>query len=213
MEIQSITIDSSATCSDLCKFGAVLGVDKSPYNTQRHRHPYTAVYSLLFSRYRYSPVVFAEIGIGTSRSINMWRQFFESPNAHIACFDVDTNLVAFMNTMALSNVHPAYMDVSKPETIATALREVGQPLDVLLDDSSHSLNDQVNIVREAIPYLKSGGLLIIEDVSRAIPNAEYNKALEPLLGAFSYVSFIVTEHALKWSPGWDNDKLLVFIKK
>lgn len=211
--IQSITVDSTETQSELCILGAALGVDKSPYNQIAHRHPYTAIYSLLFAPYKYTPVVFCEIGIGTTRSLHVWSRYFESPETKIVGFDIGTELVDIVRQMNIPHVTSAWMDVTKSDSIAAALRDVGKPIDVLLDDSSHALVDQVRIIEQGLPFVKSGGLIIVEDVSRHTPNIEYQTALTPLLDKFSYVSFMVTEHALRWSPGWDNDKLLVLIKK
>ena len=211
--LQSITVDSTRTCSDLCEIGAALGVDKSPYNRVAHRHPYTAVYSLLFARFKTAPVVFCEIGIGTTRSLQLWSHYFESPEATIYGFDCDTALVESVRTMNLPHVTSAWMDVEKADTISETLRVIGKPIDVLIDDSIHNVESQIQIITRAVPFLKSGGILIIEDVSRGTPEETYRAALAPILGNFSYASFVVTEHALRWSPGWDNDKLLVLIKK
>jgi hypothetical protein len=56
-------------------------------------------------------------------------------------------------------------------------------------------------------------MIIIEDVSRDEPEERYIKILEDIKNEFSFVSFIQTEHENRYSPGWNNDKLLVLVKK
>jgi predicted O-methyltransferase YrrM len=213
MKIQSITIDSSAAITTLCEFGAAHGTDKSPYNVNGHRHPYTAVYSLLLGRFRYQPCRFVEIGIAGGASVLMWRHYFKNENTKIFAFDRDENFIANVNQFRLLNVYGLLMDVTNESSIHQSLQQIGGNLDVILDDSTHGLTEQIKIIKASIPYLKPGGMIIIEDVFRRTPNEDYENALVDVFDEFSEVMFIVTEHTHKYSPGWDNDKLLVLIKK
>jgi hypothetical protein len=56
MKINSITIDSSNSITELCTLGVKYPTDKSPYNTDDnlHKHAYTAIYNLLFSNLKYA---------------------------------------------------------------------------------------------------------------------------------------------------------------
>ena len=51
MRIEKLVIDSTESVTDLCRLGVKHPTDKSPYNesSSLHKHPYTAVYNLLFS--------------------------------------------------------------------------------------------------------------------------------------------------------------------
>ena len=52
MNIQSVTIDTTGTVSNLCEIAMQFNSDKCPYSketTSGHRHPYTPVYDTLFS--------------------------------------------------------------------------------------------------------------------------------------------------------------------
>lgn len=213
MKIQTLSIDSSESKTILCEIGAACGTDKSPYNTVAHRHPYTAVYSLLLSRYITTPVKFCEIGIAGGASILMWRYFFQHKNTEIHCFDSDSNFIENVRRMNMPNVFPGYMDVFKEETITKALKDAGGEFDVILDDSTHGIIDQVRIIRAGLPFLKSGGMFIIEDIYRDKPDGAYDEALKDVLDNFCYASHIITEHKDRFSPGWNNDKLLILIKK
>jgi len=210
--IPTLVIDSSKCLTELCVIGAGCNTDKSPLNTFGHRHPYTPVYSLLMSKYRNTYVRFSEIGVAGGASVGMWNRFF--PNGTFYFFDRDQNFLdhakqivpAHNNTFAL-------MDVIKPESIKISLEATGGNLDILLDDSSHNPNDQHHIIHQALPFVKSGGMIIIEDVNRKEPEETYMKILDDIKDEFSFISFIITEHENRYSPGWDNDKILVLIKK
>ena len=47
--INKLTIDSTFSKTELCNLGKDFPTDKSPYSEKKHRHPFTAVYDLLFS--------------------------------------------------------------------------------------------------------------------------------------------------------------------
>jgi len=54
---------------------------------------------------------------------------------------------------------------------------------------------------------------VIEDIFRRIPDEDYENAMGDLLDHFAFCCFYVTDHIARWSPDWDNDKVLVLIKK
>lgn len=213
MKIQSITIDSTGTQSELCDLGKKYGTDKSPYNTIGHRHPYTGVYSLLLSRFKEQPVRFVEIGIAGGASVLMWGHYFTNPQKKLFFFDRDTNFINHSSSFHLPDVFCLEMDVFEESSIHDGLTMIGGDLDVLLDDSTHGLSEQVKIIKKGLPFVKPGGMIIIEDIFKRTAEEDYEEALKDVLDQFSYATFITCDHKNRWSPGWDNDKLLVLIKK
>lgn len=209
--IPTFTIDSTKAQTDLCFLGARFGADKSPYNTVGHRHPYTGLYSVLLAPYRNKPIHFGEIGVAMGASVHMWRNYF--PEARLDFFDKDINFLANAHSFRYPNTFFSTMDVNFQESIEHALRESGELFDILLDDSSHNVNDQKNIIAGALPYLKPGGILLIEDVFRAEPDKSYEEIIKPVEDKLSFYAFFLTEHANKYSPGWDNDKVLMIVKQ
>jgi hypothetical protein len=209
--IPTFILDSSRAPTDLCMIGAQVRADKSPFNMTGHRHPYTGLYSLLLSSYRYKPIHFGEIGVAMGASVHLWRRYFTE--ARLDFFDRDRNFLNNASEFGYPNTFFHEMDVNSSENIKHALSNSGHLFDVLLDDSSHNVFDQKNIVTTALPFIKSGGLLLIEDVFRAEPDKSYLDILEPVKDQISFYAFFLTEHSNKYSPGWDNDKVLMIVKK
>ncbi|MCZ6691166.1 MAG: class I SAM-dependent methyltransferase [Planctomycetota bacterium] len=208
-------VDSTAFVGELCSSGAALGIDKTPihHRPNAHRHPYTAVYTMLFSPLMHRSVLFAEIGIAGGGSALLWESYFKHPDAKICMFDCDAKSLNNGRRMLGNRGRVGYMDVRVDGDVARALRELsgGELYDVILDDSSHNFEDQVRIVREALPLLKTGGMLVIEDVFRATPENEYLRALKDVFSDCAAAYFVDCEHVRRWSPGWDNDKLLILV--
>ena len=211
--MNSLTIDSTDCRTDLCRFCSESGTDKCPFNLHGHRHPYSTPYTLLLEPLRYKPIKFAEIGVFRGASLRAWRNYF--PEARLYGFDNDVPNLQFIASMGLPNTFLNTMDASKTENIQEKLNESiqdGELFDVILDDASHDPADQSAVIRTALPFLKKGGLLIIEDIFRERSTKPYEEAFVQVQDLVSFHTFIVCDHALRYSPGWNNDKLLIFVK-
>lgn len=209
--IPTFSLNSSAAPTDLCILGAKCQTDKSPFNPAGHRHPYTPFYSMIFSQYKNKPIRFTEIGVAAGSSVAMWGNYFTS--AEMYFFDRDENFLNHAAGFGIPRTHFLTMDVSKEDSIRSGFEKTGGLMDIILDDSSHDLWDQVKIVREGMPFLKSGGIFLIEDVFRNLSAAEYMNVIEPVKNDLAFFCFVEMEHTNKWSPGWDNDKVLMLVKK
>lgn len=212
--IQNIIIESTNSYTELCEMGKTLGIDKSPYNERPgfHRHPYTTVYSMLFAPYKNKEIKFAEIGIASGGSVILWNNYFTNLSTRLQFFDRDQEFLDTSKSFGFLRSSFNLMDVSVDGGITRALEGTGE-YDIIVDDSSHSPGDQQRIAREAFPFIKSGGYMIIEDINRGIPDEQFEKNLESILPQCSEAYFVMCEHVLKYSPGWNNDKMLVLVKK
>jgi SAM-dependent methyltransferase len=211
-KIQTFTIDSEVSKTQLCEFGH--STDKSPHNkiSHFHKHPYTPIYSLLLGPYRNRPIQFCEIGIAQGYSVEMWRRYFNIESIIVA-MDNSFELLARVGDRSLQNVFPLQIDVTNEEAMESRFREINFQFDIILDDSDHVFESHIKIVRTLTKFLKPGGMLIIEDVSRSNTADKYEAALGPeLLEPFESVYYIKAEHANKFSGDFNNDSLLIFIK-
>ena len=205
-----LTIDSTNCSTELCSLGGKFNTDKSPYNSPPgHRHSYTAIYTLLMSQYKNKPVRFVEIGIEKGASIQLWMNYFlKGTFFFFDCGDV-SGCEKYMNESSKIG----FMDVRSPYTIVKGLETTGGNLDILLDDSSHKIEDQINIINYSIPFIRSGGMIIIEDIFKETSEEKYYNLLKEVIHNFSFITFINSNNINNNSDGWNNDKLLVLIKK
>ncbi len=211
--MNSITVDSSQCLSYLCSLCAEAGTDKSPLNTQGHRHPYSSIYSLLFEPIKHKPVKFGEIGIAYGCSLLVWSTFF--PQGKIYGYDCDPKNLTISSNRNIPNTTIHMMDANDPPNIVERLKEDtkdGELFDVLMDDASHEIATQCTLLRNVLPFLKTGGIYIIEDIYRDSSTEEFEKAFQEVKHMVRFHTFILCEHENRYSPGANNDKLLVLIK-
>lgn len=211
-KIQTFTIDSENSKTDLCKLG--YATDKSPHNLifHFHKHPYTPIYSFLFGPYRNKIIQFCEIGVAGGYSIEMWRNYFNIHSAIVA-MDYDINLLDNVTKRNLHNVFCMKIDVSNEDILEEKFKNMGVQFDIILDDSDHCFESHIKIVKKLAKYVKPGGMLIIEDVNRSDSAEKYEEALgETLLIPFESVYYVKAEHKNKFSGNYNNDTLLVFVK-
>jgi hypothetical protein len=217
MKINSITIDSTNSITDLCRLGAEYPTDKSPYATENyntpngsgHRHPYTSVYNFLFSSVRYKKIKLCEIGILDNMSMVCWRNYF--PNAELFGFEFNEQYLKLGKASGLDNTTYDYINVLSETSINDCLDKHGK-FDIIIDDSTHVFEDQIRFCNIAYKYLTEGGMLIIEDIFRNESEQRYTEGLSDISKYFSTMTFVLTEHDLLYSPGWNNDKLLILFR-
>jgi glycosyltransferase involved in cell wall biosynthesis len=213
MNIQSVTIDTTGTVSNLCEIAMQFNSDKCPYSketTSGHRHPYTPVYDTLFSSLRTQSINIAEIGIEKNDSINIWRKYF--PNADIYGFEYNEQYLQEAINQNLSNVYYEKIDVTNPNNIRETFQTINKKYDILIDDSTHFFEDQIRVIQNSIEYLNEGGILVVEDIFRNRSEEDYQRELQGILKYFSSATFMTTEHENKFSGDWNNDKLLVLVR-
>lgn len=212
MKINKLIIDSTNSVTDLCTLGAKYGTDKSPYNTDAklHKHSYTAVYDFLFSAMRPCAVNIAEIGILNNKSMKCWRDYFK--DANLKGFEYSQSLLDNAKKDNLELSEYIFMDIKSDESIDSALDQAGCNYDIVIEDSTHVFEDQIRFINHIHKWMICGGILIIEDIFKSANEDDYKHALKHLENEYYGATFIETNHANNFSPGWDNDKLLVLFK-
>ena len=205
----TIFINSTESITELCRIGGETNTDKSPlayYSVcDGHRKGYTAVYSLLFSPYKNKECTFAEIGIEAGASIQMWNRYF-SNKCTLYGFEFDETKIDTCKSMNLPNVIYKQTDVSNLTCLDETFKNTNVLFDIIIDDSSHVLEHQNNILQIAANYLKPGGILIIEDIQRSSGIDDFRINTD----TWSFYTFLICHHDNRYCC--DNDKLLYLIK-
>jgi SAM-dependent methyltransferase len=213
MTFNKLTIDSSNSRTDLCDLGVKYPTDKSPYSvgsSSGHRHPYTAVYDLLFAHLRYKDINFGEIGIEYNKSMICWRNYFTK--AKLWGWEYYQEKINSALKDGLEDTTYINMDVTSEESIRSGFEQSGVKFDVIIDDSTHVFEHQISIAKIVHQYLKPGGYFIIEDIFRNRWEDDYNQQMGDYSKYYNSITFIDTEHSNKMSGNWDNDKLLVMVR-
>lgn len=122
-------------------------------------HSYIPVYEDLFAPYRDRPLSLLEIGVWYGESLKLWRAYF--PDASI--YGVDNSLERLPKDFPADIVILAG-DATRQETFS---RFDDGSLDIVIDDASHRIDDQIASLALLWPKLKDGGLYCIEDIQTA----------------------------------------------
>jgi len=208
MKINRLVIDSTHAKTDLCELGIKYPTDKSPYNTAVwHKHPYTAIYNLLFAPLRYKNINFAEIGILENHSMLCWREYF--PNATLLGYEFDGARIEKALSDNLPNTVYPFIDMMSDQSVKDNF-SMHSFFDVIVEDSTHLFDDQIRFINIAYRSVKPGGIIIIEDLFHKDDEQRYIDAIsDEAKEYFSDLTFVSAEHELKYSPEWDNDKLMI----
>lgn len=144
-------------------------------------HSYVPFYEKLFEKKRHLNLNILEIGILFGDSLKLWNSYFE----HATIFGIDDfsqpDGQEFHNYMPVNKnevletlkqyprINPLVFDSENKEEIKSNLNHL--KLDIIIDDASHALDNQINNLTNFLPYLNSDGFYICEDIqTRAFAN-------------------------------------------
>ena len=116
-------------------------------------HSYAGTYESLFQSLRDKPVRILEIGVCSGGSLKVWEEYFTHPDAEFVGLDISKD-----------NIRYTFGDRTK-FLIQDATRDPPEGLfDIIIDDGSHALNDQLGALQLLASHLKPNGVYIIEDI-------------------------------------------------
>ena len=208
-----IIVDTSFFNSNLCKEGREFNTNKSPYNLVGHRSGYTGLYYLLFSQIRKHNLIIGEIGIEKNASTKLWRNFFI--NSEIHGFEFEENKIDNAIKDKLPNTFYHKINVDDPNSIKKAFEETNKKFDIIIDDSTHLFNHQINIIYNVKDFLNENSILIIEDIYKDRKGYEEKMYYDQILQIkeeFENIFFIETPHINNFTASWKNEKMLVLVK-
>jgi len=211
-KINTLKIEGSEFISELCKLGKDFNTDKSPFNSKAHRHGYTYFYDILFSSLRSKKFNFAEIGIFKNNSFKMFRKYFIK--AKLYGFDFEKKYIEQAKKHKLKDTFYSLIDVREDNSIFKNFSKINKKFKVIIDDSTHTFDDQIRIIKNCLWFLEEGGMLIIEDIFHQKDlDKKYYKSLKAYQKYFRNIFMVECNHINKFSAVQNNDKLLVLIKK
>lgn len=139
---------------------------------------YFPIYDRLLSPYRGRPLTLVEVGVGDGGSLEGWRGYL-GPSARIIGVDLDPAA----KRLESDGFEILIGDQSDAEFWARHLPAVG-PIDVLIDDGGHTGVQQIVTVACALPHVRDGGVIVVEDTHTAYMPKQY-----PASGRFGFMQF------------------------
>jgi hypothetical protein len=149
------------------------------YGTDKDAHGYTSMYHTLFDHLKKKPITVLEIGIGTmipnvhssmvgysapgykpGGSLRAWRDYFVNATIHGVDIQADTQ---FTDEPRIITHLCNSTDKTKVDELMQSLGNI--TFDIIIDDGSHIDKNQIKTLTNFYPYLKDGGIYIIEDIS------------------------------------------------
>lgn len=133
------------------------------HNTDKASHGYCDLYEQKLCHMRNSPVKILEIGVYLGASMRTWREYF--PNAEIHGIDLDTKRCGVIEGVMLHE-----MNVSNLESLKE-LSEKHGPWDLIIDDGSHSMQDQQRTFDVLWSHVNPDGFFVVEDAQSSFKSA------------------------------------------
>jgi hypothetical protein len=169
-------------------------------------HNYLEIYEKYFSKYRNTMENFLEIGLWQGDSIRMWRDYFNTGNL-VGADILDLSRVVLPNTQ----IH--ICDQSDRNQLGDLVDNSYDEFDIIIDDGPHTLETMSFFLTNYLPCLKSGGILIVEDIIDCNWTQELLQLLDPTAGKITRVDMRGKQktkwHSDRWAGGLD---VIVFEK-
>jgi hypothetical protein len=136
----------------LDEIGLRHGTDKSSVH-----HDYLRFYEEFLAPLRNAEVSILEIGVLNGASLRTWEDYF--PNARIVGADISQAARRFGSDRIIIEL----ADQSDIEELTGVAVRHG-PFDIIVEDGSHMWEHQITSLRTLFPFLRNGGMYIVEDL-------------------------------------------------
>jgi len=134
--------------------------------TDKRQLGYTYTYDRLFGPIRTSVKKVLEIGVGKGDSLRMWRDFF--PNASIYGWDISQHWI-FQEPRITTKI----VNHDDRDKVHSSLVSIGSDIDIVIDDGSHNMDSQQQLLAWCFPFVSAGGIYVIEDLHTSMIEGQY----------------------------------------
>ncbi|KAI1694191.1 mycinamicin VI 2''-O-methyltransferase [Ditylenchus destructor] len=148
-------------------------------------HNYTKIYYKLFAPYRDRPIKLLEMGIFEGGSAKLWEVYL--PKAELHFIDITDQYVKHRSER--SKYH--FFNASDTQKLEAMARKYG-PFDIIIDDASHLVSEQIASFQTLFPHVKSGGVYVIEDLHTNywVGNGGHGSRDDPKAGKGTAIEFL-----------------------
>lgn len=148
-------------------------------------HNYTEIYARYFAPLKDKPIKFLEIGIWKGYSVKLWEEYFKYADLYF--FDVTFSQVEYYSERS----HYFIANQENVQDLQNVMAKTGGDFDVIIDDGGHTMNQQIVSFQTLFPYVKKGGMYIIEDLHTSYWK-EFRGARQ-LLTTVNYLKSLIDE--------------------
>lgn len=129
------------------------------YKTDKNTvHSYGLIYESILSPFRHSSKYVLELGIKEGASLRSWKEYFSKATI----VGVDINKKSMINEEG--RITTLCLDRKNKKELCEHAQDNNIKYDIIIDDADHNIEPQLLSLVYLWPYLKEGGLYIIEDV-------------------------------------------------
>jgi len=132
-------------------------------------HSYLTEYDKWFNEYKHTPGYFLELGVSRGGSMDLWEKYF----SHMQIVGIDKNPYGSdvygnppTDSPTVSNRIHFHQEPAYTKNCLEFLSGTYKNFNIIVDDGSHELTDQIFVIQH-YSKLISSGLLIVEDIPRS----------------------------------------------
>jgi hypothetical protein len=146
------------------------------YGSDKDRNGYSHLYSILFDRIKHEELNILEIGIGTmirgarssmkdympdtyrpGASLRAWNDYFQNSRIYGMDIQEDTQFTE-------DRIVTYLCDSTSSDSVNIVMQNLKIKFDIIIDDGYHLDDAQRKTLLNFFPYLKEGGIYVIEDI-------------------------------------------------
>lgn len=132
-------------------------------------HNYSPFYEKFLSRFRNKKELkILEIGSLRGSATASFYYYFDSPQ--IFCADINP----FQIQVFSKNIRKFFLDTQSKDSLINLANHIKEEFDIIIDDGSHNIKDQIISISVLFENLKNNGLYIIEDASQYLSSQNLN---------------------------------------
>ena len=133
-------------------------------------HDYTPFYEKYFKKFKsVEKLNILEVGSLRGAATASFYYYFDKPQ--IFCADLNP----FQIRVFSKNIRKFYLDTQSKKTISKLANYINQKFDIIIDDGSHNIRDQIITFNIFFKYLKRSGIYVIEDASQYLVSKNLNQ--------------------------------------
>ena len=142
------------------------------FNSLKKDHDYSDFYTKNLAFLKNKKIDILEIGSAKGDGLASFYYYFQNSNL----IGLDNN--PFRLRYKSNRIRNIFVDVSSRQILNNLTKHLNQKFDLIIEDSSHKLIDQILCFAENFKNLRSGGIYVVEDLNFPDIHETYNPTKE-----------------------------------